>query len=53
MEQGQLAARARYPARPWALRPGMGLLPMGFCCATSPVWRALYELESGRFQGFL
>ena len=23
--------------RPWALRPGIGLLPMGFCCATSPV----------------
>ena len=23
--------------RPWAFRPGIGLLPMGFCCATSPV----------------
>ena len=22
---------------PWAFRPGIGLLPMGFCCATSPV----------------
>ena len=21
--------------RPWAFRPGIGLLPMGFCCATS------------------
>jgi hypothetical protein len=23
--------------RPWAFRLGIGLLPMGFCCATSPV----------------
>ena len=23
--------------RPWAFRPGIGLLPIGFCCATSPV----------------
>ena len=23
--------------RPWAFRPRTGLLPMGFCCATSPV----------------
>ena len=23
--------------RPWAFRPGIGLLPMDFCCATSPV----------------
>ena len=23
--------------RPWAFRPGIGLPPIGFCCATSPV----------------
>jgi len=39
--------------RPWAFRPGIGLLSMGFCCATSPVVASAIELESGRVQGFL
>ena len=37
VEDRRLAARARYAAPAAGLPPGTGLLPMGFCCATSPV----------------
>ena len=30
-------ARLDIRLRPWVFRPGIALLPMGFCCATSPV----------------
>jgi hypothetical protein len=39
--------------RPWAFRPGTGLLLWAFVALHHRWWRALYELESGRFQGFL
>ncbi len=36
----------------WAFRPGIGLLSMGFPCATSPVVVGAIRLESGHFQRF-
>ena len=39
--------------RPWAFRPGIGLLPMGFYCATSPGGGVRYTNQRvAAFKGF-
>jgi hypothetical protein len=38
---------------PWAFRPGIGLLPMGFCRATSPVVAGAMRTREWPLQGFL